>query len=1133
VSIFLFTDIEGSTQLWEEHRLAMTRALMRHDALLTEQITQHGGQIIKHTGDGVFAIFETGQPLECVLRIQQAFAQIDWSPLPPMRIRIALNAGEAERRGDDYFGPVINRAARMLPVGWGGQILLTAAVAQQGSLPEGVVLKDLGVHLLPDLHEPQPIYTLLHPDLPQQEFPPLRTLSFHPHNLPVQATPFVGRERELAELRQLWEDDNLRLLTLTGPGGMGKTRLVLQLAAEQITAYRHGVYFVPLASVGHPEGVVPAIASTLRFYFYGPQAATLQLLGYLRDKELLLILDNYEHLLDGAQLLADMLANAPQLRLLVTSRERLNLPQEASYVVHGMGLSREINGVAAAVTDGGGSGEFDDALDLFMQSARHVRPDFSLTPTERSAAIRICQLVGGMPLAIELAAAWAHLLPCHQIADQIERGFAFLTGAAEQFAPRQHSLRAVFDYLWGFLADYERRIICRLAVFRGGFSREAAAEVADASFFFLSNLVDRALLRVSAHGRYEMHEMLRQYALEQLANITGEKELVRDQHAAYYAGWLFAQEEKLYGPEQRAVQVALGEEIDNLLLAWRYLLQNWLQPVRRPRATALLHQMDYGLYLYYETRGLMTDGRDLFARAARQIREIGLESMTSAEQNLWAMMATLEASMSLQLGSLQPAAELLRQCLTIFRRNDSRQDQVLALAKLATICFHTGDYEQLDTLCREGLVLARAENLEWDEVHLLKLMGNAAYVQSRFDEAHRLYEDTQLIAKRRGYSRPLADSMNNLGIIASALGDFDESERLLKESMAAYIEAGFHHGTAVTLNNLADVAVKRGDYDRAYRLFHESLTIYQKAGVTKQIAFTLKNIGDVALAAGDLAQAEQHYQQCLTIYQEIADQREIAYSYNHLGDVAQARSDYAAAADWYQQALAIFREIDYHPGQSYALDSLGAVARLQERYEAAEKLHQEALTIYRQGQNDAGVGHALNYLGQLAQAQGQFDLAETYFADSLATFTKIGLHLGQIKSLTDLGQLRLVQQDPAAATESFCQALGIALQLHTVRLALQVLLHLALVRQQQAELLAPEEALRLRLPAVEVVTLCQEHPASDRETRQKAAAVADQLTAGLSAEQVARAQEKGWEMASTQLTAAAIVALAGCPNREG
>jgi len=1111
----------------------MTRALSRHDALLTEQITQHGGQIIKHTGDGVFAIFEAGQPLECVLRIQTAFAQTDWSPLPPLRIRIALNAGEAERRGNDYFGPVINRTARMLPVGWGGQILLTAAVAQQGTMPESAVLKDLGSHLLPDLHEPQPIYTLLHPDLPQQEFPPLRTLSFHPHNLPVQATAFVGRERELAELRQLCDREKLRLLTLTGPGGMGKTRLALQLAAEQITTYRHGVYFVSLASVGHWEGIVPAVAGNLKLHFFGPQTATLQLLGYLRDKELLLILDNFEHLLDGAQLLAEILASAPQVRLLVTSRERLNLPQEASYVVRGMGLSQERPASTTAVAHGRGPGDFDDAVDLFMQSARHARPDFSLTPQERSAAIRICRLVGGMPLAIELAAAWAHLLPCHQIADQIERGFAFLTGAAERLAQRQHSLRAVFDYLWGFLADYERRIVCRLAVFRGGFSREAAAEVADASFFFLSSLVDRALLRVSATGRYEMHEMLRQFALEQLNIISGEKELVRDRHAAYYARWLFAQEEKLYGPEQRVAQVALGEEIDNLLVAWRYLVQMWLQPVQRPRATVLLQQMDYGLYLYYETRGLMADGRDLFARSAREIREIGLESMTSAEQNLWAVIATLEASMSLQLGSLQPAAELLQQCLTIFRRNDSRRDQALALGKLATICFHTGDYGQLDTLCQEALALARSENLEWDEVHLLKLMGNAAYVQSRFDEAHRLYEDTQLIAKRRGYSRPLADSMNNLGIIASALGEFDEAERLLKESMAAYIETGFQHGTAVTLNNLADVAVKRGDYDRARRLYHESLTIYQKAGVTKQIAFTLKNIGDVALAAGDLGEAEQFYQQCLTIYREIADQREIAYSYNHLGDVAQAREDYATAADWYEQALAIFQEIDYHPGQSYALDSLGAVARMQGQYEKAEQLHQEALTIYRQGQNDEGVGHALNYLGLLAQAQGQFNLAETYFADSLAAFAKIGSHLGQIKSLTDLGQLRLAQQDLAAATESFCQALEVALQQHTVRLALQVLLHLALVRKQQAESLTAEQAIRLRLPAVEIVTLCQEHPASDRETRQKATAVADQLTAGLAARQVVQAQERGREMASTQFSAAAMLALAGCFDREG
>jgi predicted ATPase/class 3 adenylate cyclase/uncharacterized protein HemY len=1137
--VFLFTDIERSTQLWEQHRAAMARALIHHDDLLQSYISQYGGRVIKHTGDGVFAVFEEGDPLRCVIETQTAFAQTDWSPLSPVRIRIALHAGDAEKRGDDYFGPAVNRTARLLPIGWGGQILLTPSVAQSSPLPEEAVLKDLGAHLLPDLHEPQIVYTLLHPQLAQQEFPPLRTLSVHAHNLPRQSSPFVGRERELAELHRRMKDSGLRLLTLVGPGGMGKTRLAIQLTAEEIAAYRHGVYFVPLAAVSHPDSVIPALASSLNFVFHGPHDPATQLLRHLRDKQMLIVLDNFEHLLEAAPLLLDILDRAPQVRLLVTSRERLNLLPETAYSVPGMGLAVEGAATAAATaaatsappTPDADSALFD-AIELFLQSARQASPDFTPTEEELTAIHQICRLVEGMPLAIELAAAWTHLLSCQQIAAQIERSFTFLTSAATNVPERQSSLRAVFDYLWGFFANYERRVLCRLAIFRGGFCREAAAEVADASFFFLTSLVDRALLRETPDGRYEMHEMLRQFTLEQMAAMPGEQEYAADRHAAYYAAWLGQREEALRQAEQKTAQAALSEEFENVKSAWHYLLELWRTSVGRPKATAALQQMNLGVYIFYETRSLFMDGYNFFTHAADQLKQIDLEAMTPTEQNLWARLTAYATSLNYQMSSSHvQALESFESCLRIFQRNNSRYGQVLVISQIALAHYQVGNYGECVRLCQNTLELARMEEMPWHETYLLKLLGNVVYMQGRYLEARVFYEDSRAVAEKYGYLRGLAAALNNLGNVASSLGEFTISEQSLEDALTLYKEIGYQTGVANTLNNLAHVATMLGNYDRARHLYYESLLLHQKAGAAKFSAFALKNIGDVALAADDLREANKLYQQSLAIYREIDDRREIAYSYNHLGDVNLAEGDYAAAAVGYQQALAIFRELDYHPGQSYALDSWGRLARLQGDYETAQQLHQESLTRYRENNNDEGVGYALNHLGLVALAEGEYEQGQRLLNDSLAAFEKIGSHRGIVTSLTDLGQLMLEQGERADARDYLRQALRVALNRYALRPALKVLLSLAVLRRHQADhdpIADSSTADQMRLEAVELAELCRHHPASDRETRQQAETALRDLREGVAPDQVAAAQERAIQLTFVQLNEKEMLRLAGC-----
>ncbi len=505
--VFLFNDIEGSTRLWEEYQDAMGGAISRHDAILQSLIGQHGGRILRHRGDGISAVFEDGQPLECAIAVQRQFALEDWGTVPALRIRLALHAGQAERRvfeggtigqKEEYFGPVLNRTARVMDAGWGGQILLTPAVVNLYALPPQATLQDLGVHLLKDLHNPQRIYALTHPDLPIKEFPPLRSLTSRAHNLPPQPTPFVGREDERARIAALLADPDCRLLTLVGPGGIGKTRLALQVAAEQIDAFEQGVYAVQLASVTAPDLLIPAIVDALKPPLYGTQDQRAQLLDHLRDKQMLLVLDNFEQVLEAAGVLADVLTHAPKVKLLVTSRQRLNL--------HGEWLFK-IDGMQAA-----GDGALDSATQLFVQSARRVRPEFALDETTRPAVRRIVELVEGMPLGIELAAAWVQMLSPGEIVSEIESNLDFLVTSLQDVPERHRSLRAVFDQSWNMLSAGEQEVLKRLSALPGGFRHETARRVANVSLPTLLDLVDKSLLRRTSDGRYEMHEFLRQHA---------------------------------------------------------------------------------------------------------------------------------------------------------------------------------------------------------------------------------------------------------------------------------------------------------------------------------------------------------------------------------------------------------------------------------------------------------------------------------------------------------------------------------------------------------------------------------------------------------------------------------------------
>jgi predicted ATPase/class 3 adenylate cyclase len=575
----LFTDIEGSTHLWEQFPHAMQGALARHDALLRQAVQAHNGHVIKSTGDGLHAMFEAaGDAVLAVIAAQRALQTEPWGEIGPFWVRMGLHTGEVVQREGDYFAPAMNRAARLMAAGHGGQILLSAATYElvRDHLPAGVIIRDLGEHRLKDLIRSERIFQLGAADL-RVSFPSLNTLDSRPNNLPAQSTSFFARERALAALRALLDRPDVRLLTLTGPGGIGKTRLSVQLAAELLDTYAHGAFFVPLAALSDPMLVASAIAQVLGLREAGDRPLQETLLSYLRDKELLLILDNFEQVVSAAPLVGALVAGAPQLKVVVTSRRVLDLSGEQQFAVPPLTVPEPQRVVSLDVLT-----QYE-AVALFIQRAQLAKPDFVVTNDNAPAVAEICARLDGLPLAIELAAARIKVLPPAALLARLEHRLPLLTGGARDSPVRQQTMRSAIAWSYDLLHEREKVLFRRLSVFVGGCTLRAVEAVCDAQGTLgpdvldsISTLVDESLLRLQAglsieqegsgEPRFGMLDTIREYALERLAE-SGEGDTIRQHHAAYYLGMVDEADAQLRGVERQLWLDRLEVEHDNLQAA--------------------------------------------------------------------------------------------------------------------------------------------------------------------------------------------------------------------------------------------------------------------------------------------------------------------------------------------------------------------------------------------------------------------------------------------------------------------------------------------------------------------------------------------------------------------------------------
>ena len=676
-------------------------------------------------------------------------------------------------------------------------------------------------------------------------------------NLPILPTPLIGRQRELEELSQLLRQPECRLLTLTGPGGIGKTRLAIETASGLQDHFPDGIYFVALAPVTAAQFIVPMIAEAVRFAFESASRADpkTQLFNYLQKKELLLLADNLEQLLagPGIETLAELIAIAPGVKLLATSRESLELQGEWIF---------EVRGLPVPEKDALEPEARDTSVELFLQRARRASVGFGATAENYPAIVRICRLVEGNPLGIELAAAWVRTLACEEIAREIEGGLDFLSVSVRDIPARHRSMRAVFDHSWELLTEEEQGIMRRLSVFRGGFRREAAEQVADATLAVLPALVTKSMVHRSGDGRYDLHELIHQYAGKRLSEHPDEQTAIQRTHGSYFLALFCEADRRLLSSRQHETLIELAAEMDNFRAAWDWAISHG--------EFGLIEQTLNTFAFLYDTRGWYQEGRDTLGRAIEAL-ETAQGRMPAARNDrvaLGQLLAT-RGLLTYRLAYFQEAQVMLERSLEILRPLNDPRVVVNPLSYLGTLLTLTGDFARARELVVEGRQKAREAGDGWSAALFLSLQGNIAMLVGDYELAHELLQSGVAEWRATGDPRFTAFGLNFLGQIASRLGRYDVAHSALEESLALNLSVGARWNLGHAYQGLGAVAQAQGDHQRAVDMFRKGVDTFTELGGRFYAAQGLAGMGWSLSALGNVTEAAGVWHESLRVATEI------------------------------------------------------------------------------------------------------------------------------------------------------------------------------------------------------------------------------------------------------------------------
>jgi predicted ATPase/class 3 adenylate cyclase/DNA-binding CsgD family transcriptional regulator/Tfp pilus assembly protein PilF len=944
---FLFTDIEGSTRLWAEQPEAMEEALQRHDTILREAIEGNGGYVFKTIGDAFCAAFPTAlDALEAALAVQRALRTEDWQALfgtleTEIRIRVGLHTGTAQERDGDYFGPAVNHVARLHTAGHGQQILLSLPTYEliKGHLPAGVELRDLGNLRLKDLPRPERTFQVITPDLPS-DFPPLRTLENHPHNIPLQLTSFIGREREIADVVKGLS--SARLLTLTGPGGSGKTRLAMEVARRALDSYPDGAWLVELAALTDPALVAPEVATVLGVREQPESSLTDLLAEYLASRKLLLILDNCEHLIRPCAALAStLLQRCPDLRILATSRQVFNITGETIYRVPTLPFPDPSHLPSLDTL-----GEYE-SIQLFVDRARLKRAGFEITRDNALHISQICYHLDGLPLAIELAAARIPVLSVADIVERLDQRFRLLTGgmrASMPPLPRHQTLRAAIDWSYDLLSPPAQALLRVLSVLVGSFTFEAVEALRSKeegeyeTLDLLSEVADGSLLVVEERDgetRYRLLDTIRHYA-EGRADAEDDVSALRKRHMEWFLSFADAAVPHLRGPEQHLWLRRLEREHDNLrsALDWSRIPESGAEEAHLNLARALSW--------FWFVRGHWVEGR------------------------IW-----LEEALALTSASTPALVPVV-----------------------ADICYGAGlivrsqgDYPQAIAYFEKAMTLYREAGKEKGVANCLINLGIIATNQGNYDEATRILEESVAIMRKLEDKAGAAIAMNNLANLYSDRGDYAQARDYYAECAEVQREAGNLLMVGITLCNVGYMTRCLGDYEAARRIIGESLEVKRSLDDKMEIASSLHKLAELEWCLRNYEEARRICEEGFALLEGTGDREVTALLYNTAGEIDRQEGKLDEARASFEKSLATTREKWIVPDSLY---HLGHVAQLGGDFERARQYLDESLEANLVIEAKRGIAECLACAGRAVLDRGYPEESARLFGAAARLFEVTG-----------------------------------------------------------------------------------------------------------------------------------------------